>query len=259
MNNLINVDNLKISFKNKNETIPVVHDVGFQIRSHEIVGLIGESGSGKSLTALSLLKLLPKGGQITSGSIRFEDKDLVHLPEKEMQKIRGNHIAMIFQDPLSALNPTLSIGYQIGESLHQHERFPENEIKKRTLELLKQVGISDPEMRIHQYPHELSGGMRQRVLIAIALACNPILLIADEPTTALDVTIQLQILDLLQKIRIERKLSILLITHDLGVVAHLCDRVLVMHKGTIIEDQPVRELFKAPIHPYTQSLINAAK
>ncbi|MBA3723134.1 MAG: ABC transporter ATP-binding protein [Parachlamydiaceae bacterium] len=254
---LLNVSNLTVHFSTRSGPVKAVTAIDFHINSGEILGIVGESGSGKSVTAQSILKLLPKNGHIISGDITFDNQQILTKTEREMENIRGKQIGMIFQDPMTALNPTLRIGYQIAEGLIKHEKFNKKKAKEKVLELLEQVGITDPQLRIGQYPHELSGGMRQRIMIAIALACKPRLLIADEPTTALDVTIQAQILELLKQIQCERQFSILLITHDLGVVANICDRVLVMYKGKIVEDAPVDQLFCNPQHPYTKTLLTA--
>lgn len=235
-----------------------VRDLSFSVMQGEAVAVVGESGSGKSVTAKTLMRLIKMPpGKITSGSILFEDQDLLKLTEAEMRKVRGNKIGMVFQDPMTSLNPTLTIGMQIMEGLMLHEGMGKEKAKARALELLHQVGIPNPEARINQYPHQFSGGMRQRVVIAIALACNPSLLIADEPTTALDVTIQAQILRLMKKLQIETKTSIILITHDLGIVAELCDRIFVMYAGEIVESGTTQDIFSNPKHPYTQGLLKS--
>lgn len=257
MNPLLDIKNLNINFKTYQGVIPVIRGVDLHINRKEVVGLVGESGSGKSVTAQSILQLLGKGSEIVSGEMIFEGYNLLSKTEKEMQSIRGKKIGMIFQDPMTALNPTMKIGKQIMEGLLKHGEISKQEAYNRALLLLKQVGIADVEERVNQYPHELSGGMRQRVLIAIALSCEPQLLIADEPTTALDVTIQSQILELLKSLQQERSLSLLIITHDLGVVANICDRVLVMYAGQIVEEAPVDILFSQPKHPYTQALLQS--
>ncbi|WP_048601791.1 ABC transporter ATP-binding protein [Rubeoparvulum massiliense] len=230
--------------------------VSLTIKRGETLGLVGESGCGKSLTSLSIMKLLPKGiGRITEGKIRFQGQDLVPLSEDEMRSIRGNQISMIFQEPMTSLNPVLTIGEQIGEVLRIHQKLNRKEAKEKAIEMLQLVGIPSPEKRFKQYPHELSGGMRQRVMIAIALACKPTLLIADEPTTALDVTIQAQIIHLMKELQGEFGMAILFITHDLGVVAETCDRVCVMYAGQVVEEGETQALFREPYHPYTEGLL----
>jgi len=256
MNPLLTIRNLHVHFNTSAGRLQAVRGVDLQLNSGEIVGLVGESGCGKSVTAHAILQILNENSQINEGQILFEDCDLVKTSQKEIEKIRGKKIGMIFQDPLSALNPTMRIGQQIIEVLVKHENLSYTEAYEKALAVLIKVGISDPTTRMHQYPHEFSGGMCQRIMIAIAICCEPSLIIADEPTTALDVTIQAQILDLLKTIR-KQQTSILLITHDLGVVAHLCDRVLVMYGGKIVESAPVEKLFSNPQHPYTQSLLKS--
>lgn len=256
---LLNVHNLCVDFESEQGTLNVLDHVSFEIHPGKTLGLVGESGCGKSVTSLSIMKLLPQpAGVIRSGSITFKDTDLVSLSSQQMQNIRGNRIAMIFQEPMTALNPVKNIGKQIMEVYELHR--PELSKKQRLFEaidILQKVGIPDPQKRITEYPHQLSGGMRQRVMIAMALACKPDLLIADEPTTALDVTIQAQILDLMQSLQQEYGMAILFITHDLGVIAQLCDDVVVMYAGRVIEKSNVRELFKNPKHPYTKGLLNS--
>jgi oligopeptide/dipeptide ABC transporter ATP-binding protein len=231
------------------------NDVSFEVRRGETLALVGESGSGKSLTALSILRLVQPPGRILGGSIFFNGRDLLGIPERDMRQVRGAEVSLIFQEPMTALNPVFTIGQQIGEALLIHKRASRHDVTGQVVELLASVRISDPERRVHDYPHQLSGGMRQRALIAMALACRPVLVIADEPTTALDVTIQAQILDLLRAMKARYELSLLLISHDLGVVAETADRVAIMYAGRIVEEAPVREIFGRPRHPYTQGLL----
>lgn len=252
---LLDMRNVCIDIQKTSGSYPVVRHLSLSIYPGEIVGLVGESGCGKSLTASSIPQLLPKSCKITNGEIWFEGENLLNYPDTAIQKVRGKRIGMVLQNPLSSLHPCLTIGEQIQEVLRQHTSLSKGEIYERTLHLLQQVGISDPAVRQKQYPHEFSGGMRQRVAIAIALAGKPSLLIADEPTTALDVTIQAQILALLQSIQQQSHMAILLISHDLGVIARLCHRVLVMYAGQIVESGLVEEIFSHPKHPYTQALI----
>jgi oligopeptide/dipeptide ABC transporter ATP-binding protein len=255
--NLIDVRGLRTEFATEDGILPAVDNVTFSIKSGEILGLVGESGCGKSVTALSLLRLISPPGRIASGEIFFEGKDLLKLPEKEMQRVRGSKISMIFQEPMTSLNPVMNIGDQVGETLVIHKNYKKKDARLAAIDLLKAVKIPDPEKRVDEYPHQLSGGMRQRVMIAMAIACRPSLLIADEPTTSLDVTIQAQILDLLQSLRQEFGVSILLITHALGVVAEVADRVIVMYAGKIVEETSVQNLFKNAKHPYTAGLLNS--
>lgn len=258
MEPLLSVQNLKTHFFTDNGVVRSVDGVNFTVNEGETLGIVGESGSGKSVTALSIMQLLPqRKGKIVEGSILFQDVDLAKLNEKKMRKIRGNEIAMIFQEPMTSLNPSYTIGNQIGEALRLHMKLNRKEAEKRSIELLEQVGISRAEKIVKDYPHRLSGGMRQRVMIAMALACNPKLIIADEPTTALDVTIQAQILELIQQMKRESNTSIMMITHDLGVVSEVCDRVIVMYAGRVVEEADVKTLFTSPSHPYTQGLINS--
>ena len=256
---LLKVRNLHLHFKTQNKKVYAVRGVNLDIHPGEVVAIVGESGCGKSATAKAILRLLPKeSSTIDEGEIVFDQKNLLKFSEKEMRKVRGNAISMIFQDPLSSLNPTMTIGRQITESIRLHQKnTSRRKARQRALELLHEVGIPSPEKRLSQYPHELSGGQRQRVMIAIALSCSPKLLIADEPTTALDVTIQAQILELLNALRKKSDMSIALITHDLSIVAGLADRVLVMYAGEIVEEATTRELFKNPKHPYTQRLLQS--
>jgi oligopeptide/dipeptide ABC transporter ATP-binding protein len=235
--------------------VAAVNDVSFDIQAGETLGLVGESGSGKSVTALSILRLVRPPGRIAAGSITFRDRDLLTLSDADMRRVRGAEISLIFQEPMTALNPVFTIGDQIAEAMLVHGRVTRAEAATRTIELLEAVRLPDPARRVRDYPHQLSGGMRQRVLISIALACQPALVIADEPTTALDVTIQAEILDLLREMKERFHLSLLLITHDLGVVAETADRVAVMYAGRIVEEAPVRDIFRAPQHPYTRGLL----
>jgi oligopeptide/dipeptide ABC transporter ATP-binding protein len=252
---LLDVQHLTTVFDVDGRVLPAVNDVSFELRSGETLGLVGESGSGKSLTALSILRLVQPPGRVAGGRVVFQGRDLLTLPEKEMRKVRGAGIALVFQEPMTALNPVFTIGDQIAEALKVHGLASRSLAKRRVVELLDQVKVADPGRRVSDYPHQLSGGMRQRVLIAMALACRPSLVIADEPTTALDVTIQAQILDLLREMREACQLSLLLISHDLGVIAGNADRVAVMYAGRIVEQAPVREIFRAPAHPYTRALL----
>jgi peptide/nickel transport system ATP-binding protein/oligopeptide transport system ATP-binding protein len=235
--------------------VAAVNDVSFEIRTGETLGLVGESGSGKSVTALSILRLVQPPGRIANGRIVFNGRDLLSLDERAIREVRGAGISLIFQEPMTALNPVFTVGDQIGEALVVHGRATRREARAAAIELLRAVRIPDPDSRVRDYPHQLSGGMRQRVMIAIALACRPPLVIADEPTTALDVTIQAQILDLLREMKSAFHLSLLLITHDLGVIAETADRVVVMYAGRIVETGPVRAIFRSPQHPYTRGLL----
>jgi oligopeptide transport system ATP-binding protein len=255
---LLEVDDLHVWFRTRDAVVRAVEGVSFALEEGEIVGLVGESGCGKSVTSLALLGLLEKpAGVIARGSIRLEGKDLARASDAELRKVRGNRISMIFQDPLTSLNPYLRVEEQLVEVLELHVGLERRAARDRAVELLGRVGIPDPGERIRAYPHELSGGMRQRICIAMSLLCDPRLLIADEPTTMLDVTIQAQILELLRELRRERKTTILFITHDLGVVAELCDRVLVMYAGRIVEAAPSSQLFARPLHPYTEALLQS--
>lgn len=255
--NLLEIKDLVIGFNVENEVINVIDNVNLSIKESEIVGLVGESGCGKSITSLSIMRLLPKTSVISKGEILFKNKDLLKLKNDEMTEIRGKDIAMIFQEPMTSLNPVFTIGEQISEMLLLHSDISKKEAMKVAIEKLKLVSISSPEKVINQYPHELSGGMRQRVMIAMAMACDPKVLIADEPTTALDVTIQAQILDLMRELKDKTNASILLITHDLGVVAEMCDYVIVMYAGRIVEEADVYSLFENPRHPYTIGLLKS--
>jgi oligopeptide/dipeptide ABC transporter ATP-binding protein len=252
---LLRVEHLTTVFDTASGPVPAVNDVSFEIHAGETLGIVGESGSGKSVTALSIMRLIQPPGRIAGGALLFKGRDLLTFDEREMQKIRGAEIALIFQEPMTALNPVFRVGDQIAETLLAHRRATRREAKDRAVELLRAVRIADPAARAGDYPHQLSGGMRQRVLIAMALACQPSLIIADEPTTALDVTIQAEILDLLREMKAALGLSLLLITHDLGVIAETADRVAVMYAGRIVETGPVRDIFRRPGHPYTRGLL----
>ena len=254
---LLEVSGLKTYFKDRKGQVPAVDGVDFTLRRGETLGIVGESGCGKSVTSMSILHLLPPGAQIVGGTIRFKGRDITHLPPKEMAKLRGKEIAMIFQEPMTSLNPVYTVGWQISEMIRQHEKMSRSQARERAIEMLRLVNIPAPEKRVDEYPHELSGGMRQRVMIAMALSCNPELLIADEPTTALDVTIQAQILDLMRNLKKTLNTSIMMITHDLGVVAEMSDYVLVMYAGMVMEYSDVTTLFDRPLHPYTQGLMKA--
>ncbi len=253
---ILSVSGLRTYFFTKNGTVKAVDDISFDLGKSEILCIVGESGSGKTVTALSLLRLIEPPGRIIDGKIMLEGKDILDIPLSEMQELRGNRIAMIFQDPHSSLNPVLTIGEQIIEALTAHKNPAKREAKARTIELLKLVEIPEPERRFHEYPHQFSGGMNQRVMVAMALACEPLVLIADEPTTALDLTIQAQILDLFLELRKKFNMSIIYITHDLGVVSELADRIAVMYAGRIMEKGRREDVMKKPLHPYTRGLID---
>lgn len=256
-NNLIEFKNLKTYFFTEGGTVKAVNDVSFKVKKGEVVCVVGESGCGKSVTAMSLMRLVESPGKIVEGEILYEGKDLLTLSTNEMRGIRGNEISMIFQEPMTSLNPVFTVGNQIMESVILHNRADKKAAKARAIEMIELVGISDPERVFNRYPHELSGGMRQRIMIAMALSCDPRLLIADEPTTALDVTIQAQILDLMINIKEKLNTAIMLITHDLGVVAEMADYVVVMYAGKVIEEGPVDVIFKNPTHPYTIGLLKS--
>ena len=257
-NHLLEIQGLHTFFHMEAGTSKAVQDVTFHLDSGEMLGLVGESGCGKSVTSLSIMRLVPSPpGKIESGRILFQGKNLVELTDAEMRSVRGNDIAMIFQEPMTSLNPVFTIGSQISEAVQLHQRVGKKEARNRTIDMLKLVGISDPEQRVDEYPHQLSGGMRQRAMIAMALSCNPDLLIADEPTTALDVTIQAQIMDLLAKLQDEFAMAILLITHDLGVIAESTGRIEVMYAGRIVEEGTTGDIFSNPGHPYTRGLIKS--
>jgi oligopeptide transport system ATP-binding protein len=258
MKKILSVKNLSVNFETYKAEVKAVRDVSFDLHEEETLAIVGESGSGKSVTAQSIMRLIPMPpGKFVDGSIIFNGEDLTQKSEKQMESIRGKDIGMIFQDPMTSLNPTMTIGKQIAEGLIKHQNMSKKEAHRRGIELLKLVGIPNPEKRINQYPHEFSGGMRQRAMIAIALACNPKILIADEPTTALDVTIQAQILDLMKELQKETGTAIILITHDLGVVANAANRVAVMYGGKIVETGSVDEIFYNPKHPYTWGLLGS--
>lgn len=257
MEPLLKVHNLRVGFYLDNVFAVAVDGVDFFVNPGETVCIVGESGCGKTITSLSIMRLIPPNATITDGRIIFHDTDILTLTEKKMQEIRGKEISMIFQEPLTSLNPVFSIRDQIGETIYVHERLPEEEINKRCMELLRLVGMPSPEKILHEYPHQLSGGQRQRVMIAMALACNPKLVIADEPTTALDVTVQAQILALFKELQQKYHISLLYITHDLSVVAHIADRVYVMYAGSIVEEGRVEHIFYDPRHPYTKGLLDS--
>jgi len=257
MPHLLEVKNLQTHFPTRAGLVRAVNDVSFYLDRGELLGLVGESGCGKSITALSIMRLIAPPGKIVAGEITFAGKDLLTLSEAEMRAIRGDDIAMIFQDPMTSLNPVFTVGEQIAEALRLHRKLSRKDARDAAIAAMREVSIPDPARRIDDYPHQLSGGMRQRVMIAMALACDPRLLIADEPTTALDVTIQAQILELLDGLRKTRELAVLLITHDLGVVAEVAERVAVMYTGKIVEESPVDELFTRPKHPYTEGLLRS--
>ena len=259
MDKLFEIKNLKTFFHTEAGTVKAVNDVSFDIYKGEVLGIVGESGSGKSVTSLSINRLIPNPpGEIVSGKIIYDGQNLLDLSYEEMRAYRGRHISMIFQEPMTSLNPVLRVGVQMNEVLIEHDGISEEEATKKSIKMLDAVGIPEPERRINDYPHQFSGGMRQRIMIAMALQCNPSLLIADEPTTALDVTIQAQILDLMMELKDSRNdAAILLITHDLAVIAETCDRVIVMYGGVIQEIATIEELFKNPIHPYTKALMES--
>jgi oligopeptide/dipeptide ABC transporter ATP-binding protein len=255
---LLEMDGLKTYFFTSDGVVPAVDGVGFHIDKGETLGIVGESGCGKSVTSLSVMRLIPNPpGKITAGTIVFEGEDLLKKSERDMRKIRGNLISMIFQEPMTSLNPVYTVGDQIAEAIELHQGKRPREAMEQAVEMLKLVGIPLPERRVREYPHQLSGGMRQRVMIGMALSCNPKLLIADEPTTALDVTIQAQILELMKRLKREMGMAIMLITHDLGVIAEMAQRVVVMYAGKIVEEADVRSLFRQPMHPYTEGLLKS--
>lgn len=258
METILSVENLKVVFHTYAGTVHAVNDVSFTLGKGEIIGIVGESGCGKSVTASSLLGLIPTPpGEIAAGKILFEGTDIVTMSAEQLRSIRGNAISMIFQDPMTSLNPVLTVGLQLTESFVVHQSLSKNEASSKAIDMLRLVGIPAPELRMGQYPHQLSGGMRQRVMIAMALACDPRILIADEPTTALDVTIQAQIIELMKRLNDQLQTSIILISHDLGVVAGLCSRVMVMYAGQIVESASVGELYAHPQHPYTWGLLHS--
>ncbi len=254
---LLEVENLQTHFGTIDGTVRAVEGLSFAIGAGETVAIVGESGCGKSVTSMSILRLIQEPPGKVAGTVRFDGRDLLKLSEPEMRQIRGNDISMIFQEPMTSLNPVLTVGKQIGETLRLHQGLSAREAERRVVQALMLVGISEPQRRVREYPHQLSGGMRQRVMIAMALACNPKLLIADEPTTALDVTIQAQILDLMRDLKRRLGSAIMLITHDLGVVAEMAERVVVMYAGRKVEEASVRDIFARPLHPYTRGLLGA--
>lgn len=254
---LLQVDNLKTYFFTYEGTVPAVDDVSFRVKKGSILGIVGESGCGKSVTALSVMRLVPPPGRIVSGSILFDGRDLLKLDEEEIRRLRGDRITMIFQDPMTSLNPVFTIGEQISEIFYVHRKMKRSQALERAEVMLQRVGIPDPGRRIKEYPHQLSGGMRQRVMIAMAIACDPAVIIADEPTTALDVTIQAQILLLLKGLVESLHSSLILISHDLGIIAELADEVVVMYAGKIVEYASTEELFANPLHPYTRGLLDS--
>ena len=256
MSHLLEVENLTTVFQGDYGTSTAVDHVSFHVDKGEVVCIVGESGCGKSVTSLSIMGLLARGGSVKGGTVLFDGQNLLFLTEKELDRIRGNQMTMIFQDPLTSLNPVFTVGNQITESIRTHLKLSKEEAAVRAEELLEKVGMPDAKSAMKKYPHTLSGGMRQRAMIAMALSCNPKLLIADEPTTALDVTIQAQIMKLLRELQQENGMSIILITHDIGLVAHMADRVIVMYAGQMIEEAPVNEIFKMPRHPYTKALLD---
>jgi len=255
---ILEINDLCVEFKTVEGTVRAVNNLDYVLRKGEKLGIVGESGSGKSVSSLGIMRLIPNPpGKITQGSIIYKGKNLVETSEREMQKIRGNEISMIFQEPMTSLNPIIKCGKQIAETLRLHRGLGKKEAMEEAIKMMKAVGIANPEARAHEYPHQMSGGMRQRVMIAMALACRPQILIADEPTTALDVTIQAQILDLIRNLNEEMETSVLFITHDLGVVSELCDTVMVMYAGRIVEKASVEDLFANPLHPYSIGLLKA--
>ncbi len=254
---LLEVRNLRTTFFTADGKVDAVDNVSFSVRRGEAVALVGESGCGKSVTAMSIMRLVAPPGRITGGEIRFKGRDLAAISENDMRNVRGNDIAMVFQEPMTSLNPVFKIGAQVAEAIRIHRKVSKKEAWKQAGDMLELVSIPDPHKRLHDYPHQLSGGMRQRVMIAIALSCDPELLIADEPTTALDVTIQAQIMELLAGLQKKLGLAVLLITHDLGVVAEFCERIVVMYTGRVVEEAPVSQLFASPAHPYTRGLLKS--
>ena len=255
---VLEIKDLCVDFRTVEGTVRAVNHLSYTLHKGEKLGIVGESGSGKSVSSLGIMQLIPNPpGEITRGAIIYKGEDLVHTTERMMQHIRGNEISMIFQEPMTSLNPIIKCGKQIAESLRLHRKMSKKEAMEEAINMMRAVGIANPEVRAYEYPHQMSGGMRQRVMIAMALACQPQILIADEPTTALDVTIQAQILDLIRDLNEKMNTSVLFITHDLGVVSELCDTVIVMYTGHIVEKAPVKDLFKDPKHPYTIGLMNA--
>src|SRR3954470_6337778 len=255
MPTLLEVSDLRTFFHSEDGVVKAVDDLSFKLEQGRTLGIVGESGSGKSVTSLSIMRLLSSTARIETGRVSFLGRDLVRLPEREMQSIRGRDISMIFQEPMTSLNPVFTVGAQIMEAIILHQRVSKAEARKKAIDLMREVGIPKPEQRVDSYPHQMSGGQKQRVMIAMALSCNPQVLIADEPTTALDVTIQAQILEILRKLRDNRGMAIIFITHDLGVIAEIADDVLVMYRGEEVEYGPVLEIFSNPKHPYTKGLL----
>jgi oligopeptide/dipeptide ABC transporter ATP-binding protein len=257
MSHLLQVENLKVQFRTAKGSLTAVRNISFSVDKGETLCIVGESGSGKSITSLSIMGLLPSNGDIVEGSIRLEGQELVSLTDEQLQPYRGNKMSMIFQEPMTALNPVFTIGYQLQEPLFIHRKLSKKEAKEESIKLLAKVGIPNPEEKLNQYPHQLSGGMRQRVMIAMALACEPSLLLADEPTTALDVTIQAQILDLIEELKEQMGMGVIFVTHDMGVVAEIADRVMVMYAGEVVETGDAETIFTNPQHPYTKGLLAA--
>jgi oligopeptide/dipeptide ABC transporter ATP-binding protein len=255
MYELLLIEGLKTHFKTNDGIVRAVDGIAMTVQRGRTLGVVGESGCGKSITALSIMRLLPRTGRVVAGRILFEGRDLVDASEEEMQDVRGNDISMIFQEPMTSLNPVFTVGDQVGEAIKQHLKLSGRAVEDRAIEMFRLVGIPAAESRIHDYPHQMSGGMRQRVMIAMALSCNPKLLIADEPTTALDVTIQAQILELMSDLKEKQRMSIILITHDLGVIAEMAEEVVVMYAGKVVERGSVDQIFEKPLHPYTQGLL----
>ncbi|MFT8319753.1 MAG: ABC transporter ATP-binding protein [Bacillus sp. (in: firmicutes)] len=254
---VLNVKDLKVSFSTDEGYLTAVDGVSFELNKGEVLGVVGESGCGKSVTSLSILRLLDRKKTKIDGDIQFNGQNLLELKERNLRKIRGNSISMVHQNPMSSLNPVYTIGNQLSETIRLHQKVSKSESMQKSIELLRLVGIPSPEEKIHSYPHQLSGGMKQRVMIALALACQPKILIADEPTTALDVTIQSQILELMHKLKEEMDMSVIFITHDLGVVAEFCTKVVVMYLGQVVESADVKSIFKSPLHPYTKGLLKS--
>lgn len=254
---LLEVKNLEVSFYTKEGEVQAIRNISYELKPGEVLGIVGESGSGKSVSSHCILKLMPENGKIKGGQIMFEGKDIISMSKQEVMNLRGNEISMIFQDPMTSLDPLFTIGYQINESLKKHTDLDKQQRKHRIIELLGLVGINQPEKRMDQYPHEFSGGMRQRAMIAMALSCNPKILIADEPTTALDVTTQAQIIDLLKNLKDKLKMAIIFITHDLGVVSEICDKIIVLYAGKILESGYKRQIFYEHKHPYTEGLLGS--
>ncbi len=255
--NVLAVKGLKTNFNVKSGLVRAVNDVSFEIARGETLGIVGESGCGKSITALSIMRLISEPGEIAGGEIFYKEQDLLKLPMPEMRKIRGNKIAMIFQEPMTSLNPVLTVGEQIAEVIRLHQDLGKREAARKAVEMLAMVHIPIPEKRVNEYPHQLSGGMRQRVMIAMALSCNPDILICDEPTTALDVTIQMQILSLIEELKSKTGTAVIMITHDLGVISEIADKVIIMYAGKVVEEGATLDVLTRPLHPYTEGLLNA--